>query len=110
MKKVTMYLWNNFVNDARVLREASALADLDYAVTIIAKKELSEMHLSSSEKIREGVFVNRPLKLELPERAAGKLKFTILTKHIPNMLLMFKMICWDVNTRQIFIMRMISIL
>ena len=92
MKKVTMYVWNNFVNDARVLREASALADLDYAVTIIAKKELSEMHLSSSEKIREGVFVNRPLKLELPERAAGKLKFTILTKHIPNMLLMFKMI------------------
>ena len=50
MKKVTMFVWNNFVNDARVLREASALADLNYTVTIIAKKELTERHLSSSEK------------------------------------------------------------
>ncbi|MEY8559433.1 glycosyltransferase family 4 protein [Jeotgalicoccus halotolerans] len=92
MKKVTMFVWNNFVNDARVLREASALADLDYTVTIIAKKELSEMHLPSSEKIRKGVVVNRPLKLEFPEKITGKIKSSILTKHLPNMLLMFKMI------------------
>src|SRR5699024_65119 len=92
MKKVTMFVWNNFVNDARVLREASALADLDYTVTIIAKKELSEMHLTSSEKIRKGVVVNRPLKLEFPEKITGKIKSSILTKHLPNMLLMFKMI------------------
>ena len=92
MKKVTMFVWNNFMNDARVLREASALADLDYTVTIIAKKELSEMNLASCEKIREGVFVNRPLKLELPEKITDSIKSLILTKHIPNMLLMFKMI------------------
>lgn len=92
MKKVTMFVWNNFVNDARVLREASALADLDYTVTIIAKKELSEMHLPSSEKIREGIFVNRPLKLEFPEKITDKIKSSVITKHIPNMLLMFKMI------------------
>ena len=92
MKKVTMFVWNNFVNDARVLREASALADLDYTVTIIAKKELSEMHLPSSEKIRKGIFVNRPLKLEFPEKITGKIKSSVITKHIPNMLLMFKMI------------------
>ena len=92
MKKVTMFVWNNFMNDARVLREASALADLDYTVTIIAKKELSEMNLASCEKIREGVFVNRPLKLELPEKITDSIKSSILTKHIPNILLMFKMI------------------
>ena len=92
MKKVTMFVWNNFVNDARVLREASALADLDYTVTIIAKKELSEMHLPSSEKIRKGVVVNRPLKLEFPEKITHKIKSSVITKHIPNMLLMFKMI------------------
>lgn len=92
MKKVTMFVWNNFVNDARVLREASALADLNYTVTIIAKKELSEMHLPSSEKSREGIFVNRPLKLEFPEKITGKIKSSVITKHIPNMLLMFKMI------------------
>ena len=92
MKKVTMFVWNNFMNDARVLREASALADLDYTVTVIAKKELTEIHLPSSEEVRERVFVNRPLKLELPEKITDKIKSSILTKHIPNMLLMFKMI------------------
>lgn len=92
MKKVTMFVWNNFMNDARVLREATALTDLDYTVTIIAKKELSEMHLSSSEEVRGRVFVNRPLKIELPQKITGKIKSSILIKHIPNMLLMFKMI------------------
>lgn len=92
MKKVTMFVWNNFVNDARVLREATALVDLDYTVTIIAKKELSEIHLPSSEKIREGIFVNRPLKLEFPEKITSRIKSSVFTKHIPNMLLMFKMI------------------
>lgn len=38
MKSVTMFVWNNFVNDARVLREAKALEELNYSVTIIAKK------------------------------------------------------------------------
>ncbi|CDZ99241.1 D-inositol-3-phosphate glycosyltransferase [Jeotgalicoccus saudimassiliensis] len=92
MKKVTMFVWNNFINDARVLREASALADSGYTVTIIAKKELTEMSLPAAEKIREGVFVNRPLKLELPDKVTGRMKSSVLTKHIPNMLLMFKMI------------------
>lgn len=92
MKKVTMFVWNNFMNDARVLREASALTELDYTVTIIAKKELSEIHLPSSEQVRERVFVNRPLKLELPEKITDKIKSSILTKHMPNMLLMIKMI------------------
>ena len=92
MKKVTMFVWNNFMNDARVLREATALTDLDYTVTVIAKKELTEIHLSSSEEVRERIFVNRPLKLELPQKISAKIKSSILTKHIPNMLLMFKMI------------------
>ncbi|MGO1923784.1 MAG: glycosyltransferase family 4 protein [Jeotgalicoccus sp.] len=92
MKKITMFVWNNFINDARVLREASALADLNYTVTIIAKKELTEMHLPSSEEVRERVFVNRPLKIEFPQKITDRIKSSILTKHIPNMLLMFKMI------------------
>lgn len=92
MKKVTMFVWNNFMNDARVLREATALTDLDYTVTVIAKKELAELQLPSSEQVKERVFVNRPLKLELPQKITDKIKSSILTKHIPNMLLMFKMI------------------
>src|SRR5699024_3758796 len=55
-------------------------------------KELTERHLSSSEKIRENIYVNRPLKWELPKFITSKLKSSVLTKHVPNMLLMLKMI------------------
>lgn len=92
MKSVTMFVWNNFVNDARVLREAKALEELNYSVTIIAKKELTEMELKKSEKISNNIVVNRPLKWELPERLRNKFKTTILNKHLPNALLMLKMI------------------
>lgn len=92
MKKVTMFVWNNFVNDARVLREASALAELGYETTIIAKKELTEMNLASSEVVQKNIYVNRPLKLELPGFITKRISSSILTKHLPNMLLMLKMI------------------
>lgn len=92
MKSVTMFVWNNFINDARVLREAKALAELDYTVTIIAKKELTEMKLKPVEEIEKNIVVNRPLKYELPQFLTSKLKSSILSKHIPNALLMFKMI------------------
>lgn len=92
MKKVTMFVWNNFINDARVLREASALAESGYETTIIAKKELNELNLSSSEKIKENIYVNRVLKLELPQMITKHFDSSILTKHLPNMLLMVKMI------------------
>lgn len=92
MKSVTMFVWNNFINDARVLREAKTLAELDYTVTIIAKKELTEMKLKPVEEIEKNIVVNRPLKYELPQFLTSKLKSSILSKHIPNALLMFKMI------------------
>lgn len=92
MKKVTMFVWNNFVNDARVLREATALADSGYAVTVIAKKELTEKNLASSEKIYNNVYINRPLKWELPAFIRNRTSTSILKKHLPNMLLMLKMI------------------
>ncbi|MCG1009964.1 glycosyltransferase [Salinicoccus sp. ID82-1] len=91
MKKVTMFVWNNFVNDARVLREATALTEAGYEVTVIAKKEMDELHLASSETVAPHVYVNRPLKVELPKWIRKKIKSTILTKHLPNMLEMFKM-------------------
>src|SRR5699024_4383417 len=95
MKSVTMFVWNNFVNDARVLREAKALEELNYSVTIIAKKELTEMDLKKSERISNNIVVNRPLKWELPKRLRNKFKTTILNKNLPNALLMLKMIMLD---------------
>lgn len=92
MKKVTMFVWNNFVNDARVLREASALEEAGYEVTVNAKKEWPEMDLKSAEKISPHVYVNRLFKLELPQKVQDKFNLTIFNKHIPNALLMLKMI------------------
>lgn len=92
MKKISMFVWNNFVNDARVLREARALSEAGFEVTINAKKERTEKQLKSSEKVLENVYVNRLYKLELPEKIQKKLKSSIFNKHIPNTLLMMKMI------------------
>lgn len=92
MKKATMFVWNNFVNDARVLREASALEEAGYEVTVNAKKERTEMDLKSAEKIAPHVYVNRLFKLELPQIVQDKLNLTIFNKHIPNAFLMLKMI------------------
>lgn len=92
MKRVTMFVWNNFVNDARVLRESTALTEMGYEVTVIAKKEMDELHLASSEQVAPKLYVNRPLKIELPKRLQKKLKSKILNKHLPNTLEMFKMI------------------
>ncbi|HIW12460.1 MAG TPA: glycosyltransferase family 4 protein [Candidatus Salinicoccus stercoripullorum] len=91
MKQITMFVWNNFVNDARVLREATALTEMGYVVTVIAKKEMDEQHLPAAETVAPGVIVNRPLKLELPKRVQGRIKSGLLNKHIPNMLAMLKM-------------------
>lgn len=35
-KKVTMFVWNDFYNDSRVLRECTALTEANYQVNLIA--------------------------------------------------------------------------
>ena len=92
MANVTMFVWNNFINDARVLREAAALTEMGHTVTIIAKRELDELHLKSAEKVRDGIYVNRVTKIELPKFILKKIKSSVLSKHLPNAFLMFKMV------------------
>lgn len=92
MKKVIMFVWNSFINDARVYRESTALAEVGFEVTIIAKKERDEQELKPGERVSDNVYVNRPLKLELPKPIRKKIISAFLVKHIPNALLMVKMI------------------
>ncbi|WP_052256892.1 glycosyltransferase family 4 protein [Salinicoccus sp. YB14-2] len=92
MANVTMFVWNNFINDARVLREADALTEMGHTVTIIAKRELNEMHLHPAEKVRDGIYVNRVTKIELPKFILRKIKSSVLSKHLPNAFLMCKMV------------------
>ena len=37
MKKVTMFVWNHFTNDARVNRECTTLAERGYEVDLILR-------------------------------------------------------------------------
>ncbi|WP_144780876.1 glycosyltransferase [Macrococcoides caseolyticum] len=95
MKKVTMFVWNNFTNDARVTREAKTLQS-HYDVTVIAKRENNERHIPLKQSYKEGYNAVRKHKTELPNFIAdriynNKLK-TILLKHMPNAFLMMKMI------------------
>src|SRR5699024_3233240 len=92
MTNVTMFVWNNYINDARVRREATALTEMGHTVTIIAKRELNEMNLHPAEKVRDGIYVNRVTKIELPKFILRKIKSSVLSKHLPNALLMFKMV------------------
>ncbi|WP_020006170.1 glycosyltransferase [Salinicoccus albus] len=91
MKRVTMFVWNNFINDARVLREAAALTEAGWEVTVIAKKDMDERHLKRAEQIAPDVYVNRPLRAELPQFLSRRIKSTVVDKHLPNMLQMLKM-------------------
>ncbi len=62
MKTVTMYVWNNFINDARVYREAKTLVDNGYSVVIIAKRDMDETHLPRIERPVKGMTVLRPIR------------------------------------------------
>lgn len=92
MRNVTMFVWNNFINDARVFREGSTLSKNGYSVRVIAKRELDELHLSKAEEVVPNMTVMRPLKWELPLYIQNKCSSSIIKKHIPNALLMLKMI------------------
>lgn len=96
VNSITMFLWNNFTNDARVTREAKALSQNSYKLNIICKKEKNEKELLSHETFKTGYTATRLYKNELPDILVNKIKNrklkTILTKHFPNAVLMIKMI------------------
>ncbi len=87
MKTVTMYVWNNFINDARVYREAKTLVDNGYGVVIIAKRDIDETHLPRVERPEKGMTVLRPIRRAFTK----KYNQSITDKHLPNIWLMLRM-------------------
>ena len=59
MKSVCMFVWNHFTNDARVLRECSALAEAGYEVDLIALQDPKNKELPKEEMRPEGFRVIR---------------------------------------------------
>jgi len=80
-KRVCMFVWNHFTNDARVMRECSTLAELGYDVDLIA---IHSHSLPYEEMLPEGFKVirvrNRFLYLNLISGTAFHLK-KIWNKH-----------------------------
>lgn len=68
---VCMFVWNDFVNDARVYRECTALIEAGYEVTLVCLRYNDEL---SSNVVEEGINVIRiKTKLHLNKTIFGKL-------------------------------------
>ncbi|MGG0237411.1 glycosyltransferase [Bacillus rhizoplanae] len=58
-KKVCMFVWNHFTNDARVLRECTALAESGYEVDLICIHDWKQENLPMWEQRQEGFTITR---------------------------------------------------
>jgi glycosyltransferase involved in cell wall biosynthesis len=71
-KNVCMYVWNHFTNDARVMRECTALSENDYKVDLICIDDPKDDSISRFEEINPNFHVYRvrryPLLLELLQK------------------------------------------
>lgn len=72
-KRVCMFLFNPFTNDARVLRECTALAEAGYEVDLYALKNHDLQNLPNREIRKEGFHVIRVSDV-LPEPFNGLMK------------------------------------
>ncbi|HJG32113.1 MAG TPA: glycosyltransferase [Jeotgalicoccus aerolatus] len=59
MKRVTMFVWNHFTNDARVMRECIALSENGYEVNLIAIANKKIPEAVSYEEINDNFKVHR---------------------------------------------------
>lgn len=57
-KKICMFVWNHFTNDARVMRECTALVEAGYRVKLIAIHDNKNKELKKSEVVH-GIEVKR---------------------------------------------------
>jgi glycosyltransferase involved in cell wall biosynthesis len=71
-KRVGMFVWNHFTNDARVLRECTALSEKGYEVDLICIHDPKDVNLPRFEQRNECFKVYRlrryPVLLELMQR------------------------------------------
>jgi glycosyltransferase involved in cell wall biosynthesis len=71
-KKVCMFVWNHFTNDARVLRECTALSEAGYLVDLVCIHDPKDTSLPKFEQRNELFTVNRirryPVLLEIMQK------------------------------------------
>ncbi|WP_031547908.1 glycosyltransferase [Salinicoccus luteus] len=81
MKKVTMFVWNHFTNDARVMREGLALSENGHDVNVIAIENKKDPRARAFEKINERFTVHRvpmyPWLLEVYQNHKKEFLFSV---------------------------------
>ncbi|WP_239257189.1 glycosyltransferase [Listeria ilorinensis] len=58
-KRIAMFVWNYFTNDARVMRECMALQEADYQIDLIAILDPTDLALPQKEELTENFTVYR---------------------------------------------------
>ncbi|WJV32356.1 glycosyltransferase (plasmid) [Rossellomorea sp. AcN35-11] len=58
-KKVCMFVWNHFTNDARVLRECTALSETEYDVDLICIHDPNDKEMLKYEEYNENFRIHR---------------------------------------------------
>ncbi|QUR93815.1 glycosyltransferase [Macrococcoides canis] len=80
MKKVTMFVWNHFTNDARVNRECTALSN-KYDVNLIAIDDPKDINVKQFEKVNDHFHVTRvkryPMVITCYQRDKNKFLITV---------------------------------
>lgn len=94
-KKICMFVWNYFTNDARVLRECSALAEAGFNVDLIAIHDINDNNLKRFEK-KNGFNIIRVRRYPLTILAVNKIRRFLLNNKILiiPILLVFIYILW----------------
>ncbi|MGE6630257.1 glycosyltransferase [Bacillus sp. NPDC077027] len=107
-KNICMFVWNHFTNDARVMRECTALSEKGYDVDLICIHDPSKADLKMHEVINEHFHVYRvkryPKWLEI---AQSLLKLLLNKKY----LLLIAFVAWAICTFYLpFVMMIITLL
>ncbi|MFI8496368.1 glycosyltransferase [Peribacillus butanolivorans] len=106
-KTVCMFVWNHFTNDARVLRECTALTEAGYEVDLIAIHNWKNEELPKKEKHKNGFNVIRVNNrwerlnrvLNIVKKTKNKMfELTVLTLLVWNTLLNMNLITGWIST------------
>lgn len=89
LSSISMMVWNEFINDARVLKEANTLQDKGYRVTVNALKLKNET--PESEELCSGIKVKRVSGKKPRGGNHRKSQFSALIKASSQMFSMIKM-------------------
>ena len=93
-KNICMFVWNHFTNDARVMRECTALSEAGYNVDLICIHDHNDKTMPFEEKMNEGFTVTRVRRYPVTVLFMQKLLNLVKRNKVVAVLLF---LCWLVS-------------